>query len=453
MTTPLNLWFEKALLPDGWTRRVRITAHDGVITAVEARVEPGPQDERHAITIPGMANLHSHAFQRAMAGLTEWRGDTGDNFWSWRERMYRFLDRIGPDEHEAIAALAYMEMLESGFTRVGEFHYVHNDPAGRAYADPAEMAGRIAAAAQATGIGLTLLPVFYAHADFGGKPPRPGQRRFIKSVADFEALWTRCAGLVRFDDATIGVAPHSLRAVTREALSSVVALVARGPIHIHAAEQVREVEASVAFSGQRPVEWLLNNQDIDARWCLIHATHMTGDEVSRLAQSGAVAGLCPSTEANLGDGIFPAYDYLSQGGAFGIGSDSMIRISVQEELRLLEYGQRLTRRARNVLALGDGRSTGVFLYQRAVAGGARALGVQAGLEPGAPADLVSLHGEAPNLIARSDDDLLDSHIFASAGDTIDCVWRYGRKCVSGGRHVARDAILAAYRRTFERLTA
>jgi formiminoglutamate deiminase len=354
---------------------------------------------------------------------------------------------------EAIAALAYMEMLEAGFTRAGEFHYVHNDPDGRPYADPAEMAGRIVAAAAAAGIGLTLLPVFYAHADFGGRPPRPGQRRFITSLSGFEGLWRRCAELVRFDDANIGVAPHSLRAVTAGELAAVAALAPNGPIHIHAAEQVREVEASVAFCGRRPVEWLFDTQDIDARWCLVHATHMTGDEATRLAASGAVAGLCPSTEANLGDGIFPAFDYLRQGGAFGIGSDSMICISVQEELRLLEYGQRLTRQARNVLALGAGRSTGAFLYQKAMAGGARALGVDAGLQPGAPADIVTLRADAPDMIGRSGDDWLDSHIFASGGDTVDGVWRYGRKCVTGGRHIARDSIVATYRAAFERLIA
>jgi len=454
MHASTSLWFHQAWLHTGWARRVRLTIADGHIIAVETDVDPVPGEERHAVAIPGLGNLHSHAFQRAMAGLTEWRGNRNDdNFWSWRERMYQFLDRIGPDEQQAIAALAYMEMLEAGFTRVGEFHYVHNAPDGTAYADPAEMSGRIAAAAADTGIGLTLLPVFYAHSDFGGAEPKPGQRRFIKNLDDFQRLWDACRGLVHFDDARIGVAPHSLRAVTAEELAAVVALAPDGPIHIHAAEQTREVEASLAFCGQRPVEWLLNHHAVDSRWCLVHATHMTEAETARLAASGAVAGLCPLTEANLGDGVFPAAAYLRQGGVFGIGSDSIIAISVTEELRLLEYGQRLTHRARNVLALGKGRSTGAFLLDKAVMGGGRALGRPAHLLVGAPADIVTLNADDPGLCGRTGDDILDSYVFATSRSPVDCVWRYGKKWVSGGRHKAREAIIRTYRAAFERLTA
>lgn len=452
MLSSASLWFDHAWLPQGWARSVRIGFSEGLIASVEAGAAPESGDERHAIAIPGMANVHSHAFQRAMAGLTEWRGDSEDNFWSWRERMYQFLDRLGPDEQQAVAALAYMEMLEAGFTRVGEFHYVHNAPDGQAYDDLAEMAVAVIAAARATGIGMTLLPVFYAHSDFGGQPPKPGQRRFIKGVTDFEALWARCTNLVRFDDARIGVAPHSLRAVTEDELAAILTLAPQGPIHIHAAEQMREVEASLAFSGQRPVEWLLDHHDIDARWCLIHATHITPAEVARLARSGAVAGLCPSTEANLGDGIFPAAEYLRQGGAFGIGSDSLISVSVREELRLMEYAQRLSRQARNVLALGERPSTGAHLFGAALSGGARALGVEGGLKTGAPADLVSLRADHTALIGRHGDDLFDAYIFAAGNDAVDCVWRYGRKCVTRGRHVARDAIVAAYRTALTKLT-
>ena len=447
------LWFAQALLEDGWAKGVRLHLKDGRIAKVETGVAPAPADEPHAIGLPGMGNVHSHAFQRAMAGLTEWRGDSSDNFWSWRERMYAFLDRIGPDEMQAIAALAYMEMLEAGYTRVGEFHYVHNDPTGIPYADPAEIAGRMVAAAQATGLGLTMLPVFYAHADFGGLPPKPGQRRFISDLDGFHRLVEACRGLTRYDDALTGVAPHSLRAVTAEELAVVVGLAGSGPIHIHAAEQVREVEASLAFCGQGPVEWLLDHADIDARWCLIHATHMTPEETQRLAASGAVAGLCPLTEANLGDGIFPARDYLAAGGAFGIGSDSLISVSVTEELRLLEYAQRFQHRARNVLAMGPSRSTGATLFQGAVSGGARALGAPGHLTAGRPADIVSLDPNHPNLFGRQGDDILDSYIFAGSQGAVDGVWRYGRKWVTGGRHKDRDAIVAAYRRTFERLTA
>jgi len=284
-------------------------------------------------------------------------------------------------------------------------------------------------------------------------PPKPGQRRFISDLDGFHRLVEVCQGLTRYDDALTGVAPHSLRAVTAEELTVVIGLAGSGPIHIHAAEQVREVEASLAFCGQRPVEWLLDHASVDARWCLIHATHMTPQETQRLAASGAVAGLCPLTEANLGDGIFPTRDYLAAGGAFGIGSDSLISVSVTEELRLLEYAQRFQHRARNVLAIGPSRSTGATLFQGAVSGGARALGAPGHLEAGRPADIVSLDANHPNLIARHGDDILDSHIFAGSLGAVDGVWRYGRKWVTGGRHKDRDAIVAAYRRTFERLTA
>jgi formiminoglutamate deiminase len=448
-----SLWFEQALLESGWAQDVRLEVSGGLIARIDTGVPVAPEDERHAIALPGISNLHSHAFQRAMAGLTEWRGDSSDNFWSWRERMYAFLDRIGPDEQEAIASLAYMEMLEAGFTRVGEFHYVHNDPAGAPYANGAEMSERIVAAAKATGLGLTMLPVFYAHADFGGQPPKPGQRRFITDLDRFHRLVESCHGLTRYDDALTGVAPHSLRAVTDKELASILEFAGEGPIHIHAAEQVREVEASVAFFGQCPVEWLLDHAAVDARWCLIHATHMTPEETKRLAAAGAVAGLCPLTEANLGDGIFPSHAYLAAGGAFGIGSDSIISISVAEELRLMEYAQRLQRRERNVLAFGPGRSTGTALFTRAVTGGARALGIEGHLKVGAAADIVSLDAGHPNLVGRTQDDILDSYIFAGSQGAVDCVWRYGRKCVTGGRHMDRDAIVATYRKTFERLTA
>ena len=447
------LWFAQALLENGWARDVRLHLKGGQIAEIQTGVAAEPGNERHAIGLPGMSNVHSHAFQRAMAGLTEWGGDSSDNFWSWRERMYAFLDRIGPDEMQAIAALAYMEMLESGFTRVGEFHYVHNDPSGAPYTDPAEMAHRLVAAAQATGLGLTMLPVFYAHADFGGLPPKPGQRRFLSDLDGFHKLVEACQDLTRFDDALTGVAPHSLRAVTADELAAVVDMAGSGPIHIHAAEQVREVEASLAFCGQRPVEWLLDHADVDARWCLIHATHMTPEETTRLARSGAVAGLCPLTEANLGDGIFPTRDYLVAGGAFGIGSDSLISVSVTEELRLLEYAQRFQHRARNVLAVGPSRSTGATLFHAAVKGGVQALGVEGHLKAGSPADIVSLDPEHVNIAGRHGDDILDSYIFASSQGAVDGVWRYGRKWVTGGKHKDRDAIVAAYRRTFERLIA
>ncbi len=352
----MSLWFGTALLPGGWAADVRIDVAAGRIARAEAGVAAGAGDERHAIGLPGLANLHSHAFQRGMAGLAETRGPENDNFWTWREVMYRFLDRLSPEDVEAIAVLAYAEMLERGFTRVGEFHYLHHDPSGAPYADIAELAERIAAAARETGIGLTLLPVFYAHSNFGGAAPVPGQRRFINGVDGFARLTEACAKIAAsLDGANMGVAPHSLRAVTADELAAIVPLAKGGPVHIHAAEQTKEVEDSLAWSGARPVEWLLDNASLDARWCLVHATHMTATETEHLARSGATAGLCPITEANLGDGVFPADGFLSSGGHFGIGTDSNVLIDAAGELRALEYAQRLAHRARNLIPREAGR--------------------------------------------------------------------------------------------------
>jgi len=447
------LWFQTALLPPGWANGVRIEHLDGHITRIEVGAQPRPGDERGAVALPGLPNLHSHAFQRGMAGLAETRGPSDDSFWTWREVMYRFLDHLTPDDVEAIAALAYAEMLEAGFTRVGEFHYLHHDADGRAYADTAEMAGRIAAAAETTGIGLTLLPVFYAHGGFGGAPPSPAQRRFLNDVDSFARLVVACRGhLSGLPDANLGVAPHSLRAATPEQLTRIMPLAGDGPVHIHIAEQMREVHDCLAWSGRRPVDWLLDNTGVDARWCLVHATHMTETETVRLAVSGATAGLCPITEANLGDGVFPAARFLDEGGAFGIGSDSNVLIDAAEELRLLEYGPRLTRQARNVLAAQGRPSTGASLFDAVLSGGARALGQgPAGLVVGALADIVALDVEHPSMICRSGDALLDAWIFAARGGAVERVWRGGRKVVEGGRHVSKDAIARRYRQTLTKV--
>ncbi|MDE2352477.1 MAG: formimidoylglutamate deiminase, partial [Alphaproteobacteria bacterium] len=279
-----RLWFGSALLPEGWADNVRLTLADGKILRAEAGVVAAASEERHAVVLPGLADVHSHAFQRGMAGLAERRGPEGDNFWTWREVMYRFLDRLTPEDVEAIAAEAYAEMLETGFTRVGEFHYLHHAPDGAPYANRAEMAERIAAAAVQTGIGLTLLPVFYAHANFGGLPPAPGQRRFISNIDGFAALMDDSRrATATLDNARLGVAPHSLRAVTPDELHAIIAMVEGGPIHIHAAEQTKEVEDCLAWSGARPVAWLLDHAAVDLRWCLVHATHLTAAEVGRLA--------------------------------------------------------------------------------------------------------------------------------------------------------------------------
>ena len=448
-----SLWFDTALIGDSWARSVRVRHAGGLITAIEAGADPEPGDERGAIGLPGLGNLHSHAFQRGMAGLAETRGAEGDDFWSWRQVMYRFVDRLEPEDVEAIAGLAYAEMLEAGFTRVGEFHYLHHDRAGAPFADPAEMAARVAAAAATAGIGLTLLPVFYAHADFGGAAPHAGQRRFVTDPDAYETLLRASRRTVAgLDDAVVGVAPHSLRAATPEELALILPLADGAPIHIHVAEQVREVRDCVAWSGRRPVEWLLDSLDVDAGWCLVHATHLTEDETDRLARSGAIAGLCPITEANLGDGLFPAPRYLEAGGRLGVGSDSNVLIDAAEELRLLEYGQRLHHRARNVLASTHRPSVGGTLFRAALAGGGRALGVgEGGLRLGASADIVCLDGSHPAFQGKRDDTLLDAWLFAARGGAIDRAWRRGVKVVEGGRHRHRAALVEAFRRTLARV--
>ncbi|MBS7698911.1 MULTISPECIES: formimidoylglutamate deiminase [unclassified Chelatococcus] len=453
------LWFQSALTADGWHDGVRLHIEAGQIAAVEAGVAAEPGDERHAIGLPGMPNLHSHAFQRGMAGLAEVRGESRDSFWSWRQVMYRFLDRLTPEDVEAIAALAYAEMLEAGFTRVGEFHYLHHDCDGAAYADIGELSARIAAAAEATNIGLTLLPVFYAHAGFGGQAPAEGQRRFINSLDRFGLLMERARASIKdLPGANLGLAPHSLRAVTAEELVEVLLLAQEGPLHIHVAEQVKEVEDSVAFSGKRPVEWLIeamaaNGTPVDRRWCLIHATHMTESETTALAASGATAGLCPLTEANLGDGIFPADRFVDAGGYYGVGTDSNILIDVPGELAMLEYSQRLALRSRNVMAAGASRSTGRSLFDAARQGGARALGVAPmDLAVGAVADIVSLDPSA-FVEGQRDDRIVDGWIFAARRPIVDCVWRHGRQVVKAGRHVARDAIAARYKATLAKVLA
>jgi formimidoylglutamate deiminase len=449
------LWFAAALLPEGWTREVRLECADGRIARIATGVAPQPQDERHALGVAGLPNVHSHAFQRGLAGLTESRGSGSDSFWSWRELMYRFVERISPEELEALAALAFAEMLEAGFTRVGEFHYLHHDRDGTPFAQPAELATRIVAAAGRTGIGLTLLPTFYAHAGFGGTPPAPRQRRFVNTPDGFARIVEGCREAVRaLEGASVGVAPHSLRAATPAELGAVLQTAAGGVVHIHIAEQLREVEECVAWCGRRPIEWLLEQQPVDARWCLVHATHATEAELAGIVTRGAIAGLCPITEASLGDGIFPAEAYLGQKGRFGIGSDSNVLIDAAEELRTLEYSQRLALRARNVLARSAGASTGRALFEAALCGGQAALVPEAGaagLASGAAFDVVSLNATHPALLERHADEVLDSWIFSAGRAAVDCVWRAGVKVVSGGRHRAREAIVARYAQALRQL--
>ncbi len=444
-----------ALLPTGWARDVlfEIDAEGGLTKVVPEAAPDGPA--RHASraagpVLPGMPNLHSHAFQRAMAGFTEHRGAEPDSFWTWRQVMYDFVTRLDPGQVEAIAAQLYVEMLKAGYTAVGEFHYLHHDADGRPYADRAEMSERIVAAARTAGIGLTHLPVLYAHAGFGGRPAGEGQRRFLHDLEGILRLIGELMTRHRRDpQIRIGIAPHSLRAVTPDLLAGAVAgltaLDPAAPVHIHVAEQTREVEDCLEWSGQRPVEWLLEHAAVDGRWCLVHATHMTAPETRRLAASGAVAGLCPTTEANLGDGFFPADEYVGQGGRFGIGSDSHVSVSPVEELRWLEYGQRLLHRRRNLLA-GAGQSVGTALYCGALAGGARALARPIGaLAPGMRADLVILDPETPALLGKEGERLLDAAIFAGNVNPVRDVMVGGRWLVQERRHVAEHAVLARFR--------
>ena len=448
-----------ALLPQGFARNVVIEVDgDGCIAEVGIGA-PGDAAALGGVAVPGMPNLHSHAFQRAMAGLAERAGPEGDDFWSWRETMYRFLARLGPDDVEGIAAQLYVELLKHGYTAVAEFHYLHNDYSGAPYAEPAELAHRIIAAAESSGIGLTLLPVLYQASQFGGTPPNQQQRRFVLGTDVFLKM---VAALIAHHRPSrqirIGIAPHSLRAVTpdvlREAVATIGALDPAAPIHIHVAEQAKELRDCVAWSGRRPVEWVLANLPVDARWCLVHCTQSTAAELRALAATRAVVGLCPTTEANLGDGIFPLLAALEAGVSFGIGTDSNVATSPVEELRWLEYVQRLVTRRRNVSEQHHGASTGARLYRCALSGGAQACGRDIGaIAPGRRADILVLDPDHPALFGRSGDALLDAWIFASHGNPVRDVMVGGRWVVRDGVHCRERAIAEAYRATLARLAS
>ena len=457
-----TLRFDCLLTDAGWLAPGWVgVGDDGTIASIAAA---GPDDETaetvSGYAIAGMPNLHSHAFQRGFAGLTEHAHETGetgdDSFWTWREAMYRFVTRLTPDDVEAIAAQLYLEMLKAGYTAVAEFHYLHHAPDGSAYADRAEMARRIASAANRVGIGITHLPVLYAAGGFGGAPLGDAQRRFANDVDGLFAI----VGSLRADtaddaNANVGLALHSLRAVPpdmlRDAVAALEALDPEAPIHIHIAEQMREVEDCVAWSGARPVEWLLANAAIDARWCLVHATHMTDAEIAGIARSGATAGLCPTTEANLGDGVFALAAYLAHGGRFGIGSDSHVSVCPVEELRWLEYGARLTHQRRNVVSRPRG-STGAALWSGALVGGAAACGRSiGGLAAGRRADIVVLDAEAPMFAAASPEQVFDTYVFAGNRNPVRDVMVGGAWVVRDGHAAGEDAIAARYRETLARL--
>lgn len=446
----------QALLESGWAGDVRLTIAAGLITRIESGVPARDGDSRVDTLLPAPGNLHSHSFQRAMAGMTEWRRAGRDSFWTWRDLMYRFMDRLTPEQIEAAAALVFMEMQEAGFASVGEFHYVHHQTGGVVYDDIAELSSRIFAASAQTGIGLTHLPVLYTYGGAGQTPLLDGQLRFGNDVDRFQTLVTAARKGLRDlpDDTRIGIAPHSLRAIAPDDLRRVLDVHDGGePIHIHVAEQPKEVADIEAWLGKRPVEWLLDNAPVDRRWCLIHATHMTEDETRAMAESGAVAGLCPITEANLGDGAFNGPGYLAAGGAFGVGSDSNVNISLIGELRALEYSQRLRDLARNVMVVGEG-SVGHTIYTGAALGGAQALGRNAGeIKTGRLADLVAIDSTDPSLCALSRGQILDGLVFAAKDSVVTDLWSAGRHCVTGGRHIARDEIVANYRAAIATLLA
>lgn len=455
--TPKTLFAPSALLPTGWSQNVLLGWNDaGQLTQVrpDTLAPPPGTPITNGPLIPGLPNLHSHAFQRALAGLTEYRGQNADgqqdSFWSWRTLMYRFAAKLSPGQLEAIALGLYVEMLEAGYTAVCEFHYVHHDITGQPYADDATLALALMRAAQCAGIGLTLLPVLYQTSGFGGLSPNEGQRRFIRSADSMLRLLERLKPLCDVQGVRLGLAPHSLRAVPpealREALAGLAAIDPSAPIHIHIAEQTQEVDACVAWSGQRPVAWLLDHAPVDRRWCLVHATHMDVDEYRRAAASGAVAGLCPTTEANLGDGIFDLPAWLDGAGRWGIGSDSHICVNAAEELLMLEYSQRLATRQRNVCATAAQPHVASAMTLAAVQGGAQAAGrAIGGLSLGQQADFVSFDARHPALQGLAAPDMLSAHVFAShRSSAIDAVWSGGQQRVEGGRHLLRSPARAGF---------
>ncbi len=457
MTTgiePRALFAEYAYLPDGWRRDVMLEwdAAGTLQRVLPDTAAPHGVARAQGPVIPGMPNLHSHAFQRAMAGLTEYRAHAADNFWSWRDLMYRFAARVTPETLAAIARWLYIEMLKAGYTSVCEFHYVHHDEDGSRYTRAAELAERVVDAATEAGIGMTMLPVLYQYSGFGALAPRADQRRFINTP---DQLLTLLDGLRRARPANgalaYGVAPHSLRAVSEASLRALLggldAMLPDAPVHIHIAEQTGEVDDCLRTTGARPVAWLLDRFDVDARWCLVHATHLDDGETAALARSGAVAGLCLTTEANLGDGVFPARAYLDAAGRIGIGSDSHIAVDWRAELRLLEYGQRLLRRERNVLASASEPQVGQRLYAAALDGGAQATGRATGaLREGARADWIVLERDHPSIDGREAAQWLSGIVFCEHGDSpVRDVYVGGACVVAQRRHRDEEAAYAGYR--------
>lgn len=445
----------RALLADGWAHNVRLNVDNvGYLSHVEVGAAPEGCTRLAGDVVPGMANLHSHAFQRAMAGLAEVAGNPQDSFWTWRDLMYRLVQRLEPEQIAAIASQLYIEMLKGGYTQVAEFHYLHHSPGGKPYADTGEMTGQLSLAAAQAGIGLTMLPVLYSYAGFGAQPAQPGQLRFIQDTDSYLAqqrtISRQLAGQPLQNQ---GLCFHSLRAVTLQQMQQVLAACDSAlPVHIHVAEQQKEVNDCLAWCGQRPVAWLYDHLPVDERWCLVHATHLDRDELVRLAQSRAVAGLCPTTEANLGDGIFPGDSYLHHGGHWGVGSDSHVSLNVVEELRWFEYGQRLRDQRRNRLVTARQPVVGNLLYQQALQGGAQACGVAIGqLAVGYRADWLVLDGNDPYLAAAADEEILNRWLFAGGREQIRDVFVAGKQVISQGRHAREQQSAAALQQVLKTL--
>ncbi|WP_417449992.1 formimidoylglutamate deiminase [Kordiimonas sp.] len=447
-------YFKEGLIGGDWVTGIRLHVDaGGLISKLETDVKPAKGEAAHGTVLPAMPNLHSHAFQRAFAGLAEFRAPGQSDFWNWRNAMYHFAAYMTPEAVEVIASALYIEMLKAGYSAVGEFHYLHNSHVDQALA----MSRAIITAAEQTGMALTHLPVLYQMADFGGVPANKGQAPFLHEDDEYgrllKILRPRLTGRHK-----LGLCFHSLRAVPQAAFAPAISamneLDDKAPIHIHIAEQMREVDACVKATGKRPVEWLLANQQVDARWCLIHATHVNEAEWRGIAERGAVVGLCPTTEANLGDGIFPAAEYLAAGGCFGIGSDSHISIDPREELRLLEYGQRLTRHARTVLTAADGGHTGEYLWRQAAMGGARALGQPIGeIAVGKRADLIVLDRTSPTFAASAYGQVVDAFVFAGQPNPVSDVMVAGEWVVTCGKHAKEDEVFANYNDLVGRIAA
>lgn len=447
----------RALLADGWAHDVRLEVDAaGMLTAVTPGGDPQGCIPLSGPVVPGMPNLHSHAFQRVMAGLAEVAGNPQDSFWTWRDLMYRMVQRLTPEQTGVIARQLYIEMLKGGYTQVAEFHYLHNDLSGKPYADRGEMTAQLSAAAEQAGIGLTLLPVLYSYAGFGAQPAQDGQKRFIQNVDSYlqqQEVFRQQIGGKPLQNA--GLCFHSLRAVTLSQMREVLAAGDKNsPVHIHIAEQQKEVNDCLGWSGQRPITWLYDNLDIDSRWCLIHATHADRFELASMAKSGAVAGLCPTTEANLGDGIFPGVEYLGHNGRWGIGSDSHVSLNVVEELRWFEYGQRLRDQRRNRLTLPhqNQHSVGDVLYSHALQGGAQACGVATGkLAAGYRADWLVLDGRDPYLAAAKNSEILNRWLFAGHSGQIRDVYVGGIARIVEGQHEQQQAAAADFLKVLNQL--